>query len=176
MPRDPNTLQDVNIDGVWATTGGQNGERFLLDDNGVDADERIIIFATDNNLRRLSQAEVWFMDGTFSSAPNIFMQLYVILVKSGDLIVPAVFALLQRKTQTTYQNLLRVLVEKCEEQDLHLDPDRVVIDFEAAVINAIPTVLGNGVIVQGCFFHLCQSTFRKVQQLGMVQRYAISIN
>jgi hypothetical protein len=39
MSRDPNMLHDVNINGVWATTGGQNHERFLLDDNGIDAEQ-----------------------------------------------------------------------------------------------------------------------------------------
>ena len=38
-------------------------------------------------------------------------------------------------------------------------------------MNAVRSTLGQHVAVQGCFFHLCQSTWRKVQDLGLVQAY-----
>ena len=38
-------------------------------------------------------------------------------------------------------------------------------------MNAVRTTLGSHVAVQGCFFHLCQSTWRKIQELGLVQAY-----
>jgi hypothetical protein len=52
--------------------------RFLLHDNGID--ERIIVFATDNGLKYLTEASTWYMDGNFTMDPLIFQQLYVIRV------------------------------------------------------------------------------------------------
>jgi len=51
------------------------------------------------------------------------------------------------------------------------DLTTVICDFESAVTNAVKTSLGTHVVVKGCFFHLCQSTWHKVQDLGLVQSY-----
>jgi hypothetical protein len=39
--------------------------------------------------------------------------------------------------------------------------------FEQAAMNAVTAVLGSHVNVHGCFYHLTQSTWRKVQELGL---------
>lgn len=41
----------------WSTTGEPNHERFLLYDNNNGSNERIIIFATDECLRYLAEAD-----------------------------------------------------------------------------------------------------------------------
>ena len=124
------------------------GRSFLLYDNGVDADERMLIFATIENLRRLSEATTWYMDGNFAMAPNLFAQLYVIKAGFGESALPAVFLLLQRKTQATYEHMLAVLQEKiAERSEMHLNPNKIILDFEIAAINAIGAVLGNNVAV-----------------------------
>ena len=46
------------------------------------------------------------------------------------------------------------------------DPRTVITDFEQAAMNALANVLGPQVEVRGCFFHFCQSTWRKIQDLG----------
>ena len=43
-------------------------------------------------------------------------------------------------------------------------------DFEIAAHNAALTVFPNRAI-NGCFYHLCQSTYRKIQELGLAVRY-----
>ncbi|KAF0747179.1 FLYWCH-type domain-containing protein, partial [Aphis craccivora] len=53
------------IEGNWCTTGDPNFKRFLLYDTGSNSNERITIFATDDSLKLLSEAEEWFMDGNF---------------------------------------------------------------------------------------------------------------
>ena len=40
-----------------------------------------------------------------------------------------------------------------------------------AVWTAAKAVFGDHIRVQGCFFHLTQSTWRKVQTLGLTTRY-----
>ena len=41
----------------------------------------------------------------------------------------------------------------------------------SAIMNAIAAFFGPHVIVKCCFFHLCQSTWRKIQTLGLSQQY-----
>lgn len=68
--------------------------------------------------------------------------------------------------------MLEVLLEK---MDLLLNirnfsPTRIVVDFEIAIINAVRQHFG-GAIIQACLFHLCQSVFRHVQDVGMQRAY-----
>jgi hypothetical protein len=44
-------------------------------------------------------------------------------------------------------------------------------DFEIGAICATKHVFGDGVQIKGCFFHLCRSMWRKIQQLGLSSVY-----
>lgn len=44
-------------------------------------------------------------------------------------------------------------------------------DFEKAVHNAVRDVFDGQVEMKGCFFHLTQSVWRKLQQLGLAKKY-----
>ena len=94
MPPEPNDLNELVIEGEWTTNGNvKNPSNFMLHDNGINAGERVIIFATEENLRRLC---MWFMDGNFAMAPNLFRngQLYVIMSQANSgVVTPEVFAL-----------------------------------------------------------------------------------
>ena len=59
-------------------------ESFLLYDSHDDPAcnlqcGKILVFATQVNLKLLMKAHAWFLDGTFKTAPNIFYQLFAIL-------------------------------------------------------------------------------------------------
>lgn len=81
------------------------------------------------------------------------------------------FVLLLGKTQSIYEILLKAVVDKCDSISYSVDPTTVICDFEQAVIKAIAAVLGSHVKVQGCFYHLTQSTWRKIQDLGLATVY-----
>ena len=164
-PKDPATLQELNIDGAWMLTTGDAPTRFLKFDNGQDADERVIVFATEQHLLKLSSCDVWCMDGTFSVAPNLFHQLYVIQGLYNGVFLPFVYCFLQRKTQSTYEILLQVL------ETAGCDPSVVIVDFERAVERALHTVFGDHVHIQYCFYHLTQSIWKKIQALGLSNSY-----
>ena len=67
MPPEPN---DLVIEGEWTTNGNVNNpSNFMLHDNGINAGEHVIIFATEENLRRL--CGMWFMDGNFDGTKFI---------------------------------------------------------------------------------------------------------
>ena len=114
------------------------------------------------------------MDGNFAMAPNLFRngQLYVIMSQANSgVVIPEVFALLQRKTQASYEYLFSTISEHCLRLGFLANPRNIMIDFEYSTMQAIESIFGIGVIVKGCFFHLCQSTYRKLQELGLVREY-----
>ena len=63
-PREPPTLQELDIDGAWSMTTDDNPQPFLLHDNGSDADERVVIFAKEHHIQKLADSDVWCMDVT----------------------------------------------------------------------------------------------------------------
>ena len=164
-PADPQTLDELIIDGIWATTGGDNPLQFLLHDSGAGNDERVVIFASENHLRKLAASVTWCMDGNYAMAPRIFMQLYVIHGRVSGTFVPLAYALLQRKTQSCYETMLQILEER------GCDPSVVIIDFDKAVEQAMHAVFGEQLQVRYCFYHLTQSTWRKIQRLGLTEEY-----
>jgi hypothetical protein len=91
-------------------------------------------------------------------APTIFEQLYVIRCPLGSTYITCVYARLAGKTQSEYDELLRVVVDKCRQLGHQPNPDVVVSDFEVAIIRAVSDVLGSHVTHRGCFYHLTQST------------------
>ncbi|KAK4885203.1 hypothetical protein RN001_001474 [Aquatica leii] len=126
------------------------------------------------NLRSLQKFVIEgaiYVDGNFSLAPPLFTQLYVVRVKVQEVFVICAYSLLQKKTQSTYETMLRAIVSACEEKNLFPDPTNVHIDFERTAIQAIKEVFGDHIIIRGCFYHLTQSTHRKLQELGLEQRY-----
>ncbi len=61
-------------------------------------------------------------------------------------------------------------MKKCSE-NVYPDPEIMNMDFEQAVIQAAKSVFGEHLLIQGCFYHLCQSTHRKLQELGLQNKY-----
>ena len=51
------------------------------------------------------------------------------------------------------------VVDQCNQMSLYPDPERVLVDIEAPVINAVKNILE--VEVSGCFYHKRQCTWRK---------------
>jgi len=58
-----------------------------------------------------------------------------------------------------------------EELHIYPDPKTIITDFQLAAIQSVAAVLGPDVATQGCFYHLCQSTWRKMQELGRTEHY-----
>jgi hypothetical protein len=68
-----------------------------------------IAFAHPEMLQRLSTSTIWCMDGTFRTVPSIFSQLLTIGFIQFDIFWPAVYLLLNRKTQELYKRALSYL-------------------------------------------------------------------
>jgi len=99
--------------------------------------------------------------------PSLFFQLYSIHFEClGGLNPAGVYCLLGNKTRATYDRMitvLKVLIPSAA-------PRRILIDFESAAINAFREAYSTTDIT-GCYFHLCQSVVRKVQEAGLKQEY-----
>lgn len=117
--------------------------------------------------------------------PQLFYQLWTIHGLVHNAILPLVFVLMVRKTEQLYNRILDVL---CDGRNFQ--PEIIITDFETAAINSIRVSLSNKANINhiishifycqahfpnaqahGCFFHLCQSVWRKVQSLGYEHRY-----
>ena len=142
------------------------GDRFLLYDSGVGDPNRILMFATDQALRLLRQSNHWFGDGTFKVSPSIFFQVYTIHAICHEKVIPCLYSLLPNKTGPTYN---RLLAEVANNMNGHAPLD-MLFDFEQAAFNGARNTFP-GITVKGCFFHLCQNIWKKIQDSGLDQLY-----
>lgn len=102
------------------------------------------------------------MDGNFDMAPRIFSQIYVIRAPLDNGYVTCVYALLAGKSYEDYKECLQAVVDTCSQLGFIAAPGFVISDFEQSVMIAVREVLGQHVVHKGCFYHLTQSTWRKV--------------
>ena len=73
--------------------------------------------------------------------------------------------------RTSHDELFQAVVDKCEEFGLEMYVQTVVTDFEEGVLRAVAGVFGREVQSKVCYYHLMQSTWCKIQQLGLVNHY-----
>ena len=135
-----------------------------------DISENIVIFSCKTNLDFMSKQQVLYMDGTFEYCTKIFVQLFSIHVFTNNMYVPVVFCLLKDKKKTTYIQMFRLLVEKCNLLGYTLKPDKIVIDFEVSIHISVKEVWPDVKLI-GCRFHLAQAWWRKIQHLGLTKEY-----
>jgi hypothetical protein len=161
----PNPKNINEIDIPLPLRSSYSGKNFLLRDSGVDQLGRI--FGTDDNLALLKSNKIWYGDGTFSVAPDLFYQMNTlnIIIKNKNL--PIIFALLPNKEQKTYERLFELLFVGFENIDY---PKKIMHDFEKAVLNALRLKMPMSIIL-GCYFHFCQSLWRNMQKKGLSNSY-----
>jgi hypothetical protein len=80
-----------------------------------------------------------------------------------------------KKSEEFYRLLFSELSAFAEQIDIQLMPSRIITDFELAPINASRCEFSSA-INKGCYFHFCQSGWRKIQQHGLVVQYGNDIH
>jgi hypothetical protein len=112
---EPTSLDSLNIPEELKHT--LNGELFLINESEIEND-KILLFTTLSNLRKLELAKYWIMDKTFKTIPTIFHQLYSIHAPVGHgtnlRILPLVFALLSSKSKECYIRMFQDLQDICK--------------------------------------------------------------
>ena len=126
---------------------------FLRSDISVEG-ARHIIFMTDKQIDILSNAKVWYLDGTFNIINRPFQQLFGIhcFVKSGVCIkqFPACFVCMTQRRYVDYVEVLSAIRNLLPRIRLV----RCMLDFEKQAWRAIQHVFN--VEVKGCLFHYSQ--------------------
>ena len=132
---------------------------------------RLLVFASESGLNILDSADTWFMDGTHSTAPGQFAQLFCVRVPLGVTHVTAAYGLLPGKQHQHYEEFFTGLLDACLQRDVRPTPIKIVVDYEMAIHNAIRSVISPNIHIQGCFYHLTQSTWHHIQAEGLQARY-----
>ena len=106
-----------------------------------------------------------------STPPNI-LNMFTIFVYSDGFYIPICHFLLQNKLFSTYKNAINLLKDECQKLsfDLQSNVSTIMLDFEISMIKALSVTLCQSKI-QGCRFHLGQSWWRKINQLGLSQTF-----
>lgn len=146
---------------------------FVLHDSGVsDGGQRLIVLGDAHLLNALERAQVWLADGTFKVVPTLFFQLYSIHFEhAGGINPPGIYCLMSNKSRLAYDKLTAVLRNLMP----NANPQRIITDFEVAAMHAFQMAYPTARIT-GCYFHLCQSVQRKVNEVGLKVDYETDFN
>jgi len=119
------------------------------------------VFATRKNIELLCGSATWFLDGTFKTAPKIFVQLFTILElrhRAGrpneEVALPLVYALLSSRAQALYGEVLQAVRDAVTQFNIaDCVPSRIITDFELGIINPCEGVYPS-VPISCCHFDL----------------------
>jgi len=131
--------------------------------------ENMVLFASDVAMDMLFDQPNWFADETFYVSPKEYTQLYTIHVLLGNSeTIPCVYAILKNKSIESYAAIFQCLHDM--NPDRPLNPITITVDFEQAAITAFKEKFPE-ISVHGCFFHLSQNIWRRIQESGLQIKY-----
>lgn len=137
-----------------------SGEAFLQYDSGLDDEDRVVVFCTEENLIHFEHQETILADGTFKYVPSKFQQLFTLVAYINGIYVPLIYCLMKKKNIASYSKLCLFLKDKIPK----FKPKSIILDFEAASRNVFQRMYPEAQLY-GCFFHLAQILRRKIQNL-----------
>lgn len=160
------------------------GEKFLLSGPSSAADRQILILVPKWGLRELKDSSLWIMDGTFKISPPGFVQVYTIhcpvQVSKGMEVMPLCHILMPGRNADMYHHVFETIIDHIQQLQLESDerpdfsgPDRLLIDYEEAVIKAYRggngrnSPFGNRTELDGCVFHHIKCLVAKIQEIGL---------
>ncbi|CAF3653882.1 unnamed protein product [Rotaria socialis] len=132
--------------------------------------DRILVFASDEQLKLLFESEAIFMDGTFDTTPENFKQVYLIHAHKYGQGLPVAFCLLPNKRGRTYTALIEQFKSQAIIMGKQFKPKKIVTDFESALMPVVEQEfpMANH---SGCLFHFNQAIHRKITDLGLAHSY-----
>ena len=104
--------------------------------------------------------------------PKLWTQLYTLHGLKNGLVAPCLYALLPNKAAPTYRRFWQSVVALCPQPP---SPSTLITDFEGPAYRSAERAI-NGLVAQGCYFHLGQSVDRNVAALGLRRKYAEAPN
>lgn len=113
-------------------------------------------------------------------SPSIFTQVFTVLgtvtrnttgSEPEVNVLPFVYGLLLPEECRQYASVLRVITSAAAEYCIrNYQPEMIMSDFELAILNACQEVFPY-VAISACFYHLCESLYPKIQELGLQTAY-----
>ena len=124
------------------------------------------MFGTEENKNILSFSSIWMADGTFKVVPLLFGQLYTVHALVGGVYPFRDGHLLPCKS-SFFTEGCGIVSNACVQTPTQIT---FLVDFEQGAINTFREVWPM-TYIKACFFHLSQSVYRKVQEVGLQNRY-----
>ena len=159
-------LKDIVLEGVYTKT--MDGKDCLAFDS--QPQNRIIGYATVDNLCLLFESTDVQCDCTYKAAPKLVHQRYTLhdsfVTGNNTVTVTVIYALLPDKRKETYRDFFQKINLKCEHLGLHLNPPKRRLDYVSVVNELYP-----GCQLSGCNFHFNQCLWRKPQNVGLCVQY-----
>ncbi|CAF4695774.1 unnamed protein product, partial [Rotaria socialis] len=143
---------------------------FLIVDKMITRRQRIFLFASREQLKMLLGADTILMDGTFSTYPSMFDQVYTMDAIKYDQSFPCVFGLLPNQLKTTYHFMFQELKSIAMQMQLNFTPKSIMSDFERALITVIAAEFV-GATHSSCYFHFTQAVYRAIHRVGLSTSY-----
>jgi hypothetical protein len=138
------------------------GSKFFLIVSGKDTYG--IILVNNSVVGKITPAvKTFFIDGTFSVAPQGFEQLLNIAVCYRGSVLIAFSVLMTSKNSDLYIGVLR----RIQADYIQIEPRIVMADFEAAISVAVRLVFPDA-IEKGCEFHFGNALSRRMRKPGNV--------
>ena len=135
LPSSPSDADAIVRNSRYAELDGGTFYRGLVN---ADAHGSALIFASDTQLQQLKSATSVFFGATFKIVPHIYIyyQLFTIIVPHADYALPALYALMSRKTQS----LNAAVFEKVSQLVPSFTPLYAMADFEEAPVATFKSV------------------------------------
>ena len=103
-------------------------------------------------------------DGTFSTTPPMFSQIYIIHLLLEKQAYPVFFILTKHKAKVVYDEIFNII------KNLGVRVRLFMSDYEKATRSSFRNVF-EGITIKGCWFHYCQSLVKKVKDLKFGKEY-----
>lgn len=165
LPSENSLIRSAQRHRAASATSSEVAATLVLFDSGPRNRSRIVIMGSRSFIDQLQRYRHLAGNGTFTSAPNGFYQLFTIhfiveIFQNGQPRVktmPALYCLLPDKLQRTYVRLF----EQIQRLVPNLRPESFLADFESASRNAFRQIYPSAKI-NGCYFHLMQNLLKRV--------------
>ncbi|CAF1470483.1 unnamed protein product [Adineta ricciae] len=128
-----------------------DGVSFLFSDTLIRK-KRMILFASDEQLRMLFAATHIMVDGTFSACVPLFDQVFSIHCIKYGYNFPCVIGLLPGRSAPVYKYVFNLLDEAARRLNLTFQPKNIMSDYEKALIKVIASHFP-AAQHSGCYFH-----------------------
>ncbi|KAH7695655.1 hypothetical protein AAVH_37283 [Aphelenchoides avenae] len=153
VPANPLSLQDLVVPEQYKyyCPDENTRELFVLADSGP-GNERIIIFGRASSAEWAHLMQVIYADGTFSISPGLFYQVFVLLAKRGNYVLPVAYGLLPNKSRESYERFFNLLKGAWPQ----LNPVTVSLYFEQPTLTAVRNAFPRAALL-GSLGHLAKN-------------------